>query len=1380
MEEDSVTLSFNLVQPVDFLIGDYIIDDIFGLFYITESPSLPEYNVSNGAYKYQIRFDREYIGWKNILFQMTYDSVIRKETDWVLTDYLERHVQEIIKNLAILGKTYRYCIDGTTIVHYSNGVFASSQNEEFPIQSRFEPAEDLNSAKSISYSGTNIYDAIKTGICEAYKCEFWVNDDVLCLGKCEMGTSEDAIDFSSKDIDSDWLDFYTSDNKDFHDADDRDFLVPGSTSETNVQKIRPSRNTSEYANRLYVFGSTKNLPYSYRKKLVFTVNAVAEGRFRDSNFMLYPQMVQGASLDRDETPSFVSGKSIEDGAEVDNPNYALSKVISVINGESVTIIPHDPEPEPDKEPETTSEEDADDDPQEEEHIKYSVYETDGSTYTRISSEEEEGNFYFYVSSRATGFVILTSVDNGSKTKFSVSIDGNTSVPIHVIYNNTTYSATYYAQENGGWIGMSPTLSVGDKFSVQESDLVITAIKQSYYTSDYGDPSTLSHIGEQRLMLPSPMAYIGDDNIPTNKLVEKVVFFENVFPRCALRIAHITKVVGKNTVETHDDGSTTRYTVTKYTIKVRRISGTTNVNFPFDYTMLLSTEKLQIKFLTREEEKAYTGGVYASNSHHALAGMTFDVKWNQTDQSFTIVWNNDYGAQLPSESLPPEVDDSLILTGWNVKAMSTLGLIDSAEQELLTNGRRYLNALNECQFTFDCDMMSGWRQGVLPFGQRVCVVNNYIPRGRYLSRVIGYELKLDIPEDTPTYTVGDTEAYSRLRELQKSLQASEGNVSTSGDPDSAYSSSGGSGGGTDMLTVWKSLTNDEGIRDYSDTTEIDENHIPLLSVSKIAGLEDLIKKMQVWQIQEDKSVKLNPLYKGAWAEGYISAGGKRPNQEGEEGIDLPRVWQSLTNSQTPVIPTQPTLIDARHIPIDGTTLTIDQQTGFIKAGSTTVTLNGVATANASFYAPISVGNANQYLRSNGSGAPVWQTPGSVASGNNYLVTGGTVHSHFLETVDNVTKIKSSLIPDLYIGTTRVHTTHSTAETVYGVNGITSATAQTNNDPALLHWEANGGGTGIPAWVFNGNLVVNGWASVGGVNAGQSGGGIVTQVWKSTSDLERTFSQYDNDTFNAYVIKSLHTRISALEASPGGGATINLNGVDTSAAAFYAPIVSGSANQYLVSSGANAAPVWRTPGSVASGNAYLVTGGTVYSHFLESDKIKSSLLPDMYIGRTKTHSNQVNEVLLGINGISGASSYSASETTLIEYKENGGGTGIGAWVFNGNVVINGWASVGGVNSGSVDVDPLLTVWRSLTNNSSLASYGRDTKISSQHIDLPVATSSSLGMVQADGSSITISNGVISGFAGGGLNGLTAPRKIIVCTTIPQNMEADAIYMKVEQSA
>lgn len=69
-----------------------------------------------------------------------------------------------------------------------------------------------------------------------------------------------------------------------------------------------------------------------------------------------------------------------------------------------------------------------------------------------------------------------------------------------------------------------------------------------------------------------------------------------------------------------------------------------------------------------------------------------------------------------------------------------------------------------------------------------------------------------------------------------------------------------------------------------------------------------------------------------------------------------------------------------------------------ANALTIALNnsktaydGSAAKSVSFYAPTAGGTSGHYLKGNGTtSAPAWQAPGNVESGNDSLVTGGTVH------------------------------------------------------------------------------------------------------------------------------------------------------------------------------------------------------------------------------------------------------------------------------------------------------------------------------------------------------------------------------------------------------
>ena len=127
---------------------------------------------------------------------------------------------------------------------------------------------------------------------------------------------------------------------------------------------------------------------------------------------------------------------------------------------------------------------------------------------------------------------------------------------------------------------------------------------------------------------------------------------------------------------------------------------------------------------------------------------------------------------------PKVGDVLVLTGWNAEAMADLNLVSAAEDQLEVAALEYLEAMQEDGWNFRCSMMSGgvicpdgtMSNGVFfPEGVVVDIYHDALTDGHKKSRIIGYELKLDIPEDSPIYEVGETDAYSRIKQLEKKIQ-----------------------------------------------------------------------------------------------------------------------------------------------------------------------------------------------------------------------------------------------------------------------------------------------------------------------------------------------------------------------------------------------------------------------------------------------------------------------------------------------------------------------------------------------------------------------------------------------------------------------------------
>ena len=118
MGDDYIQLEFTLETAVEFRIGDYIVDEVFGKYLITDE-QMPRYNKTTGGYDYSLRFDAEYIQWKNYIHCLVADldgTKQRMESDWSLTDKLEVHAQQIADEVnLIIGASAGegYCVDVT-------------------------------------------------------------------------------------------------------------------------------------------------------------------------------------------------------------------------------------------------------------------------------------------------------------------------------------------------------------------------------------------------------------------------------------------------------------------------------------------------------------------------------------------------------------------------------------------------------------------------------------------------------------------------------------------------------------------------------------------------------------------------------------------------------------------------------------------------------------------------------------------------------------------------------------------------------------------------------------------------------------------------------------------------------------------------------------------------------------------------------------------------------------------------------------------------------------------------------------------------------------------------------------------------------------------
>ena len=227
MKEDYILLTFSLSEPVYFKLGDYV-DNELGIFELVDLYK-PTYNTTTGAYDYELRLDAYYWKWKNKKFFYTPETTGR-EAAWNLTATLDTHLKVFLDNLKALGYKFR--------------------EEEFiyEIDSTVE-----NTSKLVSYDNVNLIDAL-TQMAEAWECEWWIENHKICFGHCEYSS---PVDFKAGDLTD--------------------------TENVNVNSMTRSDSQTTYATRIYAFGSTRNIPSSYRKELIFDVKEVNGRNISDTS-----------------------------------------------------------------------------------------------------------------------------------------------------------------------------------------------------------------------------------------------------------------------------------------------------------------------------------------------------------------------------------------------------------------------------------------------------------------------------------------------------------------------------------------------------------------------------------------------------------------------------------------------------------------------------------------------------------------------------------------------------------------------------------------------------------------------------------------------------------------------------------------------------------------------------------------------------------------------------------------------------------------------------------------------------------------------------------------------------------------------------------------
>ena len=299
-----------------------------------------------------------------------------------------------------------------------------------------------------------------------------------------------------------------------------------------------------------------------------------------------------------------------------------------------------------------------------------------------------------------------------------------------------------------------------------------------YRPDTNEDLTVNGIVQKRLMLPedTPCIDAYPDMHPF-EVVEAVVVFDDIYPK---RIGTLSDVQTVDRAVTGDNGEQTG-TFKAYQYKDSGIT--------FDESYRIADQDLRIVFQSGK-----------------LNGLDFVVQFNPNnsdpaEQLWEIVANEDYGRRLPDEVMKPENGDKYILYGFDIKLVSDQ-YIPQAEQELKERAEDYVNMTKVDDGTYTVPLRASYvREDMISrtydVGQKVNLVNPFFfgTEGR-ISRVIGWEMCLDIPSDNPVYTIGESAQYSRLTEIEDKVDSLVFNGQT-------YQGTGGGGG----LGVYIIKTND---------------------------------------------------------------------------------------------------------------------------------------------------------------------------------------------------------------------------------------------------------------------------------------------------------------------------------------------------------------------------------------------------------------------------------------------------------------------------------------------------------------------------------------------------------------------------------------------
>lgn len=787
MSEDYIELHFSLAEPIYFDVGSWCFWND-KKYYIT-SHQQPTPNINTGGYDYELKFDAYYIAWKLRIYKAKIQNI--QETKFNYTGNVKTHLQFFVERLKD-----------------ENLLYNDAQEYTFDIETyRNKDKDILDEVKTLSFSDNNFIDVLNQ-IASEWDTEWWVRKDKIYIGKCQE-KDETSVDFelyknvadissskseqnyatrlyafgSTKNLPHNW-------NK-----GNAEFVVSSVDSKNKTFKSEQELNSSyfnlKYIHKTYDYTtatvqreSTSVDTQSSGSEKIVVINA-------NTKEIALPHAIYQISKNDNRRIYPIKDNQIQDTFSfvvkgTKNQYYILGYIrisynisYSAKKKDGTYVYGYLAEGKT------------------EYHKIQSLWNGGITIQSSLNSFELDKDVTNYVIRVQVSNVIFTNRTDETETtllyKGTMSIENDTSIQFRVSdYYYLIDAKLAFLQDNGSEkeeqnaifktqgfdfrFNDSKTALplVGTKFHIK--NILNSKLPSSYFPSNRQE-GVIKAMAEARLSLPE--GYIQSDD--SQSIVERVVTYDDIYPSVKTPITDIL-TEEKNILA--DDGiTTTDETYTQYSIKQDKYVFKNEYKLP-------DAEQLQIMFQSGR-----------------LAGLTFNVEYNEKYKWFKIERTQfDGGLYLPNDALYPEKGDEFILINWDSSRLEELGLIAEAQQRLEQRATEELKDMITEPSSYTCTLYSDIAFGIRPnltitdnngsniliddneriilddtiyhsqeykwdftLGQRVKLINKaFFKKGYRDSRIMGYEKNMDIPYDSPQYTIGSKAKYSKFKDLQTQI------------------------------------------------------------------------------------------------------------------------------------------------------------------------------------------------------------------------------------------------------------------------------------------------------------------------------------------------------------------------------------------------------------------------------------------------------------------------------------------------------------------------------------------------------------------------------------------------------------------------------------